>query len=149
MPKVILPTGDLLRNYRALEPMFSFYSPGAGEEGGLRGLVRDMVLTADEATGPPPHFQAVFKKAIQDSGVLEKVMRDYADSPEGRFVFHTGRGHESSQVEMTAEALYEAVLEMMSAIFMRAVYEISKQDWQWLGDDLVATVKLLDHGNGA
>lgn len=142
MPKVVLPTADLLKDFAHLERMFDFY------EDGLRGLVRDMVLTADAVDTPSSRVEDAFKQALQNTGLIEKVMRDYAHSADARFNFLTGTGSEQIEVEIAVEHIYQIVLEMMAQLFRRAVYEICKQEWQWLGDDLVAKVDVLDSGVG-
>lgn len=149
MLQVILPTSELLRDHQELEQMFAFYPGDENEPGGLRALIRDMVLVAADENQEQlkKAVHGAFRQAIQSNPLIEKVMRDYAMSDDARIMFHMGSGtsHESS-VEINAELLYQRVLDMMSRIFMRAVYEVSKQEWQWVGDDLVATVNVLDAG---
>lgn len=151
MIQIILPTGELLHDYKYLEEMFAFYQSEGQETSGLKALVRDMVLLADQdgliVQKDNGRVRNAFKHALRTHPLVEKVMRDYANSAEARFLFRIDDGKDqSSNVESNVEILYERVLDMMSAIFMRTVYEVSKQEWEWVGDDLVTTVQIIDKG---
>jgi hypothetical protein len=142
MPKVVLPTAEILKTFKDFEHLFDFY------EDGLKGVVRDMVFTADTFQAQPDRVRDAFKQALQNSGLIEKIMRDYSMSPEAQFHFHVGSHTQESAVEIAAQCIYVVVLQTMSNLFMRAVYEISKQEWDWVGQDLIASVQVLDNGSG-
>jgi hypothetical protein len=144
VPKVIFPTGELLQEFKFLEDMFAFY------DGGLKGLVRDMVLTADFADTPDIHallgtgIEEAFHRALKSTGLIEKVMRDYVHSPDARLAFVLGDNHAEHAVEIAAEALYQRIFELVNHLFMRTIYEISKQYISWDGDDLITHVDVLE-----
>lgn len=138
MPSVALPTAGIVHEYRDCEALFSFY------EDGLKGLIRDMVLVSDSR--PPMHKPTAeeIKQEFLDSGLPERIMTQYAQSPDARFLAHTGNTTHEAFIEMAAEVIYQSVVEMMNSLFLRLVYEVRKQRWSWIGNDLVVSMRILE-----
>lgn len=138
MIAVVLPTAGLVREYADFDQLFSFY------EDGLRGLIRDMVLLSDLHAPTEQTSAAEYVRELASDGLVEKVLREYSDSPDARFLFHTSSRTREIEVEIAVEMIYQSVMEMMNALLMRAVYEVCKQKWSWLGNDLIAHLTVLE-----
>lgn len=155
---VALPTTDIVRNFKEFDRLFSFY------EGGIKGVVRDTVLLS--AAWVLDHPSWIFDREIMRypglvahydtkhpittaypviaDGLLEKIMRDYANSPEAMMQRFSENTSSENYVEIVAEMIDRAVGEMMNTLFRSSVYDICKTEWQWIGDDLVAKIKIYN-----
>lgn len=138
MVYVALPTTDIVRNFREFERLFTFY------EEGIKGVVKDTVLLSSawilsRTSNMQPHARPI----IAD-GLLDKIMRDYANSGEALMQRLSENTSSESYIELIAELIDRAVGEMMYALFLSTVYDVSKTEWRWIGDDLVAKMKIYD-----
>lgn len=131
MALYVLPTGEIIREFKNFEEMFSFY------EEGIKGVVRDMVLLSDDITPGDP-------KSSTTQGLLDKILREYMNSPEAVIQHLLENTSAANFVEFISEALKMMVQDMMRRLFTNALYEISKTEWQWIASDLVIKVQLID-----
>ena len=138
LARFILPTAEIVRNFKEYEPLFSFYDEG------LRGLVRDMVMLSDMHAAPEETRSTGFKRELGSDGLLEKVLRDYGHSLDAMFAHHIGVPNKAPFVGALVELIYQHVVEMMSAYFRREPYEVCKQQWEWLGSDVIVGISFLE-----
>lgn len=135
-PRFILPTSDIIREFRQEDWLFGFYDEG------VKGLVRDTVL-AHQA-----HRTEVVCDGSGDSvqaRLLEHVIRQYENSLEFRFLENTlGHCHPASMVEMVVLCIDHAVSVMMREFFAGLTYDVCKSHWQWLENDLIVNLLLKD-----
>jgi len=139
--KYILPTSDLVRQFKPHERLFNFY------EDGIKGLIRDTILLSAAyryhlfAFSRYNNSQYAPRPTIAD-GLLEKVLRDYDNSLDAHLERFQQNTNSSYYVETVVKLIDHAVGEMMADIFQSTAYDVSKTDWQWHGSDLVARVNL-------
>lgn len=141
MITVVLPTAGIVSEHKSFEALFSFY------EEGLHGLIRDMVMLSDQNPPKSKRTCEAIKRELHDSGLFDKIMRDYSHSPEACFLRHAGDLNHEQFVEVAVEVIYQSVVEMMNTLFLRTVYEVCKQRWGWIGDDLIAKMTVLEKPN--
>lgn len=133
MIKILLPTAEIIRDHGRHEGFFNFY------EEGLRGVVRDMVLMSDDS---------IFSTSIPQrqlnvsEGLIQKILREYQNSPEAVMQRYLENTTYESYVELIAEMIADSVHDMMRSIFVSAVYDVSKTEWDWLGNDLITRIRI-------
>jgi hypothetical protein len=129
MLKVILPTIDLCQEFENFELLMSFY------EGGLRGVIRDLILVNE-------NYQYNFK--YQDEDLIDKIVRDYKNSPDAVISYISENTDKSEFIYLASLAINRSVTNMMAAIFQRTVFDICKERWRWIGDDLCIHIEVLE-----
>lgn len=139
MAKFILPTNDILRELEHLEHMFVFY------EGGIRGVIKDTVLLSNawELT----HYSSAKHDGIRPitaHGLVDKIIRDYENSPNAIFLHYSENTRGSVHVELASELIDNAVSDMMSLIFKHLVYDVCKTQWEWIGNDLLTNISIYE-----
>lgn len=139
MVYVALPTRDIVRHFKDFERLFSFY------EEGIKGLVRDTVLLSSAwVLGRNISIQPYSPHPVVADGLLEKVMRDYASSSEAMMQRLSENTSAEAYVELVTEMIDRAVGEMMYTLFVSSVYDVSKTEYSWVGDDLVIKMRIYE-----
>lgn len=140
MSLVILPTSDILREYQHFETAFdSFHHEG------LKGAVRNMVVMSDDlGVGHRPYAEICDDILSRKNDLIELIVNEYLNTPEAQFWLHTKGYSNQMQIEAMAQALYQSVVEMMTCFFARKVFDINKQQTEWVGDDLLIEVTDLE-----
>jgi hypothetical protein len=136
---VVLPTSEVIREFIQHDTLFCFY------EGGIRGLVRDSVLlAADHPYEVVDGHYCAKPRPLKNKDLMEKVLRDYENSLDWRWMENHYRFNPSSQIAILVDLVDFAVGKMMRGLFVQAVYEICKTTYTWLGDDLAVSLKVLE-----
>lgn len=138
MLRVVLPTADIVREFRGYEPIFCFY------EDGIRGVVRDSVLLSN---GMYEHEldECISHQSSLIETFINRVVEEYENSIHRRYIENTyAKNSPSITLELVVAQINSMVNTMTRALFMLRAYEICKSRWQWVGDDLIAVVQFLD-----
>jgi hypothetical protein len=125
----ILPTGNILNEYKKYENLFSFYHDG------LRGIIRDLILAHD-------------KKVTIMEDIIEKIIWEYNNSPDASFRRATDstNNRDEIMIEIIAELISFAVIEMMDAIFMGKQIDVIEKSHRWVENDLIIILSPSRHG---
>jgi len=133
----ILPTRDLLRLFSSYENLFWFYNDG------VKGVIRDIILFSN--AWELKHYSPIkdCKKPITAQLIFDKIVQEYSNSPDGRMNGITGNLIDSECVEIAAELIDNAVSDMMFVLFSSLIYDVSKTNWKWFGDDIIVEIKIF------
>lgn len=132
MTTYLLPTADIVREFKQYDAVFYFY------EEGIKGIVRDVVLFS---TGNDPEAGIDVKQMVMNR-VNEEIDRHDLI----RYYENThGSQWPTLVIELIIEQIEQAVRVMLDSIFMQLFYEVSwKGDsYDWLGDDMMAKIRIL------
>lgn len=112
----ILPTAPILQDRSELDEAFFFY------EGGFAGVVSTLITCYDQD---------------ESSQVIEQIMQEYMQTPEAKLEQLLGKRVRQNMLEMLLECLKEEVDCLMYRFFSRVSLSIEKQQYDWIGKDLV------------
>ncbi len=128
MSLYILPTAEIVQRYQKFNDLFRFYDEG------VRGLIRDIILTTD-ITDPKINNGL-------DSDIYAKVVWDYEHCPEYR---NLEMSYPNDQASVTIEFIFLAmhydIQVMLTSVFVNNLYDLSAQEYDWVGNDLIAKVR--------
>lgn len=145
MIRVILPTSKILQQFKNLEPLFSY------ADDGVMGVIRDMVLDADSpetndfSSREFGHISPMFCDNI--SSVSHFYLQEYENSAQAVVTQHRENMVYSMYVEIALANMHQVVREMISELPFDKDYEISKQTWDWLGNDMIINVRVYNREN--
>jgi len=132
---LIIPIFEILNDHQESEQLFYFYDDG------LRGVVRDIILFSSGCEFKNLHPN---KRAGADECVVEKILRDYYNTPEATLSRFTDNIDMEVYIEVIAQSIAISVEELLRALIPRIVYEFSKTEFQWLGDDLLLKMRIFE-----
>lgn len=121
---LILPTADIVREYRDFERLFCFY------RNGLKGVIEDIVLFSS------PEEEAATKY------ILEKIVAEYSHTPES-ILSKMMEKDTDTYVELITVALDDSINDMMRTLFPKIKYIIAHMECRWYCDDLIIKVRKL------
>jgi hypothetical protein len=134
----VLPTADIVREYQDFDPLFVFY------EDGIRGVIRDSILLSEGWSVKPTRYREVQSWRDTRTRFLEKVLRDYSNSPEAVLTRLLENTSAEMYVELVTEDIMRRVMGMMHDVFRHLVYDVSKAEWKWIGNDLATRIRIYD-----
>ena len=134
----ILPTAEIIKDHRQYDELFCFYMEG------IRGLVRDIVLCSDYGNFHRIACGHQDGKITHASGLIESVMRMYNNSPEAMLNYYLEKTSCSSYVESVVEMLDDAVTAMMAPLVKQRPFNVNKQEFEWIGNDLMIKINLVE-----
>lgn len=133
--KVILPTGDIVREFKALEPILSFY------DGGIRGLIREAIRSVSE-----PECRSLDDFALEQ--FCNNAIEIYENSIERQFIENTyNSNYPAAILELALARIADLVWEMMFGLFASIPCLVDAFHCRWIGDDLMITIKLPEPAN--
>ena len=124
MRMVIIPTAEIISEFRHMDPVFCFY------EDGVRGVVKDMVLrnTAGDDTG------------VVEQTLLNDIVAMYEHSLHVRYLENTLRITDPViYIELFVAGLQETVSELLRQLFASVLsdHQWDSSEWGWIGNDLI------------
>ena len=134
----ILPTAEIIDQYRKFEPLLSFYREG------IKGIIRDIILMENGSTKFQHFAIRRNKKVMLAETIVERIMRKYNDSPEAMFQSYFGNDQRAFCVELAAELLYTSVNEMMDSLFGCEEIDVDESTHRWIGNDIIVTIRKGD-----
>lgn len=128
--RLILPTGDLVRQFRDYERLFVFYQDG------VKGIIRDTIVLSDDGSYLPKREQC----ASGNRFLIERIVRLYENSAEALCAFHQENTTAVDSVEVAVTEIHTAVAEMLQWLLAKHEYYVCRHQHQWLGNDLLVTI---------
>ena len=132
MSLFILPTSEIVQEFKPFDSVFHFY------KNGIKGVILDTIVISNG------HYLSNAANTNKlTSGLTAKVLEDYEQSPETihlRFAENTNIGE---HIEMISDSIDELVSEMMNTLFGAHPYTLHEDNCYWVGNDVCAKVDVF------
>lgn len=138
----VLPTASIVREFREYNRLFSFY------EDDIKGIIRDTILVSSAWMQKDySRYHHEIHRPLMADDLMEKIIRDYHNSGEALMQRLSENTSSETYIQRIVEQINRQVGDMMMTLFLNYVYDVSKTEWQWIGDDLVVKITIYrnDH----
>ena len=136
MPRFVLPTGDIIREFESYEELFYFY------EDGVRAVVRDMLLLNHGNLLPTLPLYS-YDPDTNLWAFRQRLVEEYDRTMDVRATENMLHEYRGLQLEHALGEIDAEVTRMLKGYFRNQIYEIIQDGWKWLGDDLVVRMHFL------